>query len=72
MSPDGPPRVERETLLDDRRLMAAIAAALLGQQGSPVWARTAELLLLSSHDTRWHFNRAKGEIDALLGEQTQQ
>jgi hypothetical protein len=49
--------------------MAAIAAALLGQQGSPVWARTAELLLLSSQETRCHFNRAKLELEDLLGEQ---
>lgn len=61
--------VERDTLREERRLMAAIAAALLGQQGSPVWARTAELLLLSSQETRCHFNRAKLELEDLLGEQ---
>jgi glutamine amidotransferase PdxT len=60
---------ERETVLEDRRLMAAIAAALLGQQGSPVWGRTAELLLLSSQETRSHFNRAKVELEDLLDEQ---
>lgn len=59
--------VEREAVLEDQRLMAAIAAALLGQQGSPVWTRTAELLLLSSQETRSHFKRAKVELDDLLG-----
>jgi hypothetical protein len=31
---------------DHERFLAAIAAALLGAQGSPVWTQTAEALLL--------------------------
>jgi hypothetical protein len=62
--------MEREAIIEERRLTAAIAAALLGQQGSPVWTRTAELLLLSSQDTRRHFNRARLELEDLLGDAT--
>ncbi|MEA2180403.1 MAG: hypothetical protein QOF29_3459 [bacterium] len=50
------------------RLLAAIGAALLGSQGSAVWARTAELLLLSSHETQRHHQRALREIERMLGE----
>ena len=50
----------------DRRLLAAIAAALLGGQGSPVWSRTGELLLLSSRDVQWHHERAAHELDEIL------
>ena len=64
--------MERDAIVEQRRLMAAIAAALLGQQGSPVWSRTAELLLLSSQETRRHFNRAQLELEDLLGEQASQ
>jgi hypothetical protein len=48
------------------RLLAAIGAALLGNQGSPVWARTAESLLLTSAEVCWHYRRAEREIDRLL------
>src|SRR5919206_304365 len=34
--------MERDAIMEERRLTAAIAAALLGQQGSPVWTRAAE------------------------------
>ena len=64
--------MERDAIVEQRRLMAAIAAALLGQQGSPVWSRTAELLLLSSQETRRHFNRAQLELEDLLGEEASQ
>jgi hypothetical protein len=64
--------MERDAIMEQRRLTAAIAAALLGQQGSPVWARTAELLLLSSQETRWHFKRAKLELEDFLGDATHQ
>lgn len=64
--------MERDAIVEERRLMAAIAAALLGQQGSPVWSRTAELLLLSSQETRRHFNRAQLELEDLLGEEASQ
>jgi hypothetical protein len=62
--------MERDAIIEEQRLMAAIAAALLGQQGSPVWTRTAELLLLSSQETRRHFNRATLELDDVLGDAT--
>ena len=62
--------MERDTMMEQRRVMAAVAAALLGQQGSAVWTRTAELLLLSSQETRRHFNRAKLELDDVLGDAT--
>lgn len=53
---------------EERRLIAAIAAALLGSQGSPVWSRTAELLALSSPDVQWHYQRAAHELSEILGE----
>jgi hypothetical protein len=64
--------MERDAIIEERRLTAAIAAALLGQQGSPVWTRTAELLLLSSPETRRHFNRARRELEDVLGDATPQ
>ena len=48
------------------RLLAAVAAALLGNQGSPVWSRTAESLLLTSAEVDWHYRRAEREIERLL------
>lgn len=63
--------MERDAIMEERRLTAAIAAALLGQQGSPVWTRTAELLL-SSQETRRHFNRARLELEDVLGDATPQ
>ena len=64
--------MERDATIEDRRLKAAIAAALLGQQGSAAWTRTAELLLLSSEETRGHFNRARLELENLLDEASRQ
>jgi hypothetical protein len=64
--------MERDTMMEQRRVTAAVAAALLGQQGSAVWTRTAELLLLSSQETRRHFNRAKLELDDVLRDATHQ
>lgn len=48
------------------RLLAAIGAALLANQGSPVWSRTAESLLLTSADVCWHYRRAEREIERFL------
>jgi hypothetical protein len=62
--------MERDASMEERRLTAATAAALLGQQGSPVWTRTAELLLLSSQETRRQYNRAKLELEEFLGDAT--
>jgi hypothetical protein len=64
--------MERDVIVEERRMLAAIAAALLGQQGSPVWSRTAESLLLSSQETRRHFIRARLELEDLLGEEASQ
>ncbi len=64
--------MERDAIVEERRMKAAIAAALLGQQGSPVWTRTAELLLLSSQDIRLHFNRARLELKDFLEDATHQ
>lgn len=56
----------RDEAREERRLLAAVAAALLGAQGSPVWSRTAERLVLSSPDVRWQHQRAAEEVDAIL------
>jgi len=64
--------VERDATTEERRLLAAIAAALLGSQGSPVWTRTAELLLLSSKDAQWHYHRARLELETILGVESSQ
>jgi hypothetical protein len=50
--------MDNEPTSEQRRLVAAVAAALMGSQGSPVWSRTAELLLLSSQETQRHHMRA--------------
>jgi hypothetical protein len=50
------------------RLLAAIGAALLGDQGSPAWSRTAESLLLTSAEVCWHYRRAEREIERFLEE----
>ena len=47
-------------------LVAAVAAALLGAQGSPVWSRTAEALLLADPEMKRLFARAAREIAAAL------
>jgi hypothetical protein len=58
--------VEPDAITEQRRLLAAIAAALLGSQGAPVWTRTAELLLLSSEQARRHYHRARVETEDIL------
>jgi len=60
--------MENEPTSEQRRLLAAVAAALLGSQGSPVWSRTAELLLLSSQETQRHHKRAASELSRILGD----
>ncbi len=50
----------------NERLLAAVAAALLGAQGSPVWARTAEALLLADPEVKRLFRLAAREVDAAL------
>jgi hypothetical protein len=57
-----------ESADEQRRLLAAIAAALLGNQGSPAWSRTADLLLLSSHETQRQHKRATSELSRILGD----
>ncbi len=47
-------------------LLAAVAAAILGAQGSPVWARTAELLLLEDPDVHRQYRLAARELEAVL------
>ena len=49
-------------------LLAAVAAAILGAQGSPAWTRTAEGLLLQDEEVRRQFGIAKREVDAVLRE----
>ena len=61
--------MDNERTSEQRRLIAAVAAALLGSQGSPVWSRTAELLLLSSQETRRHHERAASELSRILGDE---
>jgi hypothetical protein len=70
VSADGTYRVgaDAEALREHCRLLAANAAASLGGQGSPVWARTAELLLLSSPDVERHHRRAALEVARVLDE----
>jgi hypothetical protein len=36
----------------NEHLLAAVAAAILGAQGSPVWSRTAESLLLADPEVK--------------------
>jgi len=60
--------MENEATCEQRRLLAAVAAALLGNQGSPVWSRTAEMLLLSSQETQRHHRRAATELSRILGD----
>ena len=55
-----------ESARSEERMLAAIAAAVLGSQGSPVWSRTAELLLLSSSDVASFRQRALAETEAVL------
>jgi hypothetical protein len=55
---------------DENRLLAAIAAALLGSQGSPIWTRTAEQLLLSSPEMRSLYHRARLELERLMDSQS--
>jgi hypothetical protein len=60
--------MDYESAHEQRRVLAAVAAALLGSQGSPVWSRTAELLLLSSQETQRHHKRAASELSRILGD----
>ena len=64
--------MERDPTAEERRLLAAIAAALLGSQGAPVWTRTAELLLLSSKEAHRHYHRARIETEDILSAGTSQ
>jgi hypothetical protein len=61
--------MDNESASEQRRLLAAVAAALLGSQGSPVWSRTAELLLLSSNEAQRHHKRATAELSRILGDE---
>ncbi len=45
-------------------LLAAVAAAILGAQGSPVWSRTAEALLLTDPEVNRLYRLAAREVDA--------
>jgi hypothetical protein len=53
---------------DDERFLAAIAAAILGAQGSPVWSQTAEALLLGDAEVNRHYQIAARLVDAALRE----
>ncbi len=52
--------------LNEHLLAAAAAAAILGAQGSPVWSRTAEALLLADPEVKRLFRLAAREVDAAL------
>ena len=47
-------------------LVAAVAAAILGAQGSPVWSLTAEALLLADPEVKRLFRLAAREVGAAL------
>jgi hypothetical protein len=61
--------MDSESTDEQRRLLAAVAAALLGSQGSAVWSWTAELLLLSSNEAQRHHKRATAELSRILGDE---
>jgi len=48
------------------QVLAAVAAAILGAQGSPVWSRTAEALLLADPEIRRLFGVSAREVDREL------
>ncbi len=48
----------------NEHLLAAVAAAILGAQGSPVWSRTAEALLLAEVNRLYRL--AARKVDAAL------
>ena len=50
----------------NEHLLAAVAAAILGAQGSPVWSRTAEALLLAGPEVNRLYRLAAREVDAAL------
>jgi hypothetical protein len=50
----------------DEHLLAAVAAAILGAQGSPVWSRTAEALLLEDPEVKRLFRLAAAEVERAL------
>jgi hypothetical protein len=56
----------RDDRREERVLLAAVGAALLGSQGSPVWSRTAEHLLLSSVEVNWRYRKAACELAPLF------
>lgn len=51
---------------DHERFLAAIAAALLGAQGSPVWTRAAEALLLDDPQVKRQYQVAACQVEAAL------
>ena len=51
---------------ETRLLLGAIAAALLGAQGSAVWAQTAEDLLRRVDDVDWAYRKAAHGVERLL------
>ena len=53
---------------DHERFLAAIAAAILAAQGSPVWARTAEALLLGDAEVNPPYQVAARLVDTALRE----
>ncbi len=53
---------------DHERFIAAIAAAVLGAQGSPVWTRTAEALLLDHPEVNRQYQVAACQVEAALRE----
>ena len=50
----------------NEHLLAAVAAAILGAHGSPVWSRTAESLLLAHPEVKRLFRLAAREVDAAM------
>jgi hypothetical protein len=62
--------VDARSSLEQRRLLAAIAAALLGSQGSPVWSRTAERVIRSSTDAESHYQRVPYGLGEIPGADT--
>ena len=47
-------------------LLTAVAAAILGAQGSPIWSRTAESILLADPEVKRLFRLAAREVDAAM------
>jgi hypothetical protein len=51
---------------DERASSRGVAAAILGAQGSPVWSRTAESLLLADPEVKRLFRLAARDVDAAM------